>query len=148
MAKVGIFVGTVYGNSLFVAEEVKLVLMTQGHQVVIFEDGNFEQWKIYSNRVILIITSTTGQGSLPNNIIPLFQQIKNTLERQILLRYGIIALGDKNYDTFCNAGHIFDVLLQKKDATRVGNLIKIDTLEHPDSSAIACSWARKWNVLL
>ncbi|CAK8737666.1 hypothetical protein SODG_001389 [Sodalis praecaptivus] len=62
MAQIGIFVGTVYGNALLTAEEVESVLTEQGHQVTLFEDGSLEQWQAYAERVILIITSTTGQG--------------------------------------------------------------------------------------
>ena len=37
MAQVGIFVGTVYGNSLLVAEEAENILQQQGHEVKVFE---------------------------------------------------------------------------------------------------------------
>ena len=36
MAEVGIFVGTVYGNALLVAEEAETVLKGQGHDVVVY----------------------------------------------------------------------------------------------------------------
>lgn len=62
MAQIGIFIGTVYGNALLTAEEVESVLTEQGHQVTLFEDGGLEQWQAYAERVILIITSTTGLG--------------------------------------------------------------------------------------
>lgn len=35
MAKIGIFVGTVYGNALLVAEEAEPALQQQGHDVKI-----------------------------------------------------------------------------------------------------------------
>ncbi|UVK77100.1 MAG: putative flavodoxin YqcA [Sodalis sp. Fse] len=148
MAQIGIFVGTVYGNALLTAKEVELVLAAQEHQVALFKNGIFEQWQTYSKEVILLITSTTGHGEIPSNIIPLFQQLKNKLNQQPALRYGIIALGDRSYDTFCGAGHRFDAMLQDQGANRIGELLKIDTLEHPNSETIACSWAKQWGALL
>jgi flavodoxin len=37
MAEVGIFVGTMYGNSLLVAEEAEAILQ-QGHKATVYED--------------------------------------------------------------------------------------------------------------
>ena len=42
MAQVGIFVGTVYGNALLVAEETENILKEQGHEVTLFEEGTLE----------------------------------------------------------------------------------------------------------
>ncbi|CUX96527.1 flavodoxin [Candidatus Doolittlea endobia] len=147
MAQISIFVGTVYGNALQIAEAVKSVLTEQGHQVILFQDGDF-QWKAHAERVILIITSTTGKGRLPDNIVPLFQKMKDKLLYQPALHYGIIALGDSSYNTFCNAGHVFDLLLQEQGATRVGALLEIDAIERPEPKTFACQWAREWGALL
>ena len=38
MAEVGIFVGTMYGNSLLVAEEAQAILSGLGHRAKVFED--------------------------------------------------------------------------------------------------------------
>lgn len=148
MAQIGIFVGTVYGSALFSAEEVESVLIDQGHQVTLFEDGGLAQWQVFAERVILIVTSTTGQGGLPDNIVPLFQHLKDKLGHQKALRYGVIALGDSSYDTFCGAGHAFDTLLQEQGATRVGDLLEIDAVKHPEPETLACRWATAWSALL
>ena len=66
MAEIGIFVGTVYGNALLVAEEAETVLKKQGHQVKLFEEGTLEAWQYYRHHFALVITSTTGQGDLPD----------------------------------------------------------------------------------
>ena len=38
MAEIGIFVGTMYGNALLVAEEAEAILTAQGHKATVFED--------------------------------------------------------------------------------------------------------------
>ncbi|MGL5237956.1 MAG: flavodoxin, partial [Plesiomonas shigelloides] len=42
MARVGIFVGTVYGNAQLVADEAERILRTAGHDANIYEEGSLE----------------------------------------------------------------------------------------------------------
>ncbi|SPW19633.1 flavodoxin [Cronobacter sakazakii] len=44
MASVGIFVGTMYGNSLLVAEEAQAILKNQGHNATVYEDPDITDW--------------------------------------------------------------------------------------------------------
>ncbi len=144
MAQIGIFVGTVYGNALLVAEEAEPLLVDQGHQVKIFEDPTLDDWLRYSENVALIITSATGQGDFPDSIAPLFHAIKDKLGHQPTLRYGVIGLGDSNYDDFCGAGKKFDALLQEHAAQRVGEVLLIDASEHPEPEEVSSPWVEEW----
>lgn len=144
MAEVGIFVGTVYGNALLVAEEAETLLQEKGHKVKVFEDPELADWQSYQQKVALVITSTTGQGDLPDSIAPLFHAIKDHIGHQPELRYGVIALGDSNYDHFCGAGRQFDALLQEQGATRLGELLTIDASEHPEPEVISQPWVATW----
>ncbi|WP_414148174.1 flavodoxin [Erwinia sp. BNK-24-b] len=144
MAQIGIFVGTVYGNALLVAEEAEPLLIDGGHQVKIFEDPTLADWQSYADGVALVITSTTAQGDLPDSIAPLFHGIHDKLGHQPTLRYGIIALGDSNYDDFCGAGKKFDALLQEHAATRVGEMLMIDANENPEPEEVSSPWVEAW----
>ena len=135
MAEVGIFVGTMYGNSLLVAEEAEAILASQGHKATVYEDPELADWEKYKDKYILVVTSTTGQGDLPDSIVPLFQGIKDQLGYQPDVRYGIIALGDSAYANFCGGGKQFDALLQEQSAQRVGEMLLIDAGEHPSQKA-------------
>jgi flavodoxin len=64
MAEIGIFVGTMYGNSLLVAEEAEAILTAQGHKATVFEDPELSDWLPYQDKYVLVVTSTTGQGDL------------------------------------------------------------------------------------
>lgn len=146
MAQVGIFVGTVYGNSLLVAEEAQNILSEQGHEVKLFEEGTLEAWQFYRQHYALVITSTTGQGDLPDSIVPLYEGIKDMYQPH--LRYGIIALGDSTYANFCGGGKTFDALLQEQGARRIGEMLTIDASEDPEPESVSNPWVEAWAKLL
>lgn len=148
MAKIGIFVGTVYGNALLVAEEAQPILQAQGHDVAVFDDATLAQWQGYSSEVALVITSTTGQGDFPDSIATLYHDVKDKLGYQPELRYGVIALGDSSYDHFCGAGKTFDALLQEQSATRVGEVLLVDAVEDPEPESVTSPWVEAWGKLL
>lgn len=144
MAEIGIFVGTVYGNALLVAEEAETLLKKKGHEVKVFEEGTLEAWQYYRHHFVLVITSTTGQGDLPDSIAPLYNDIRDKVGYQPELRYGIIALGDSSYDFFCGGGHKMDDLLQEQGANRMGDMLEIDAIEHPEPEIVALPFVEKW----
>ncbi|HAT1571745.1 TPA: flavodoxin [Kluyvera cryocrescens] len=146
MAEVGIFVGTMYGNSLLVAEEAETILTGLGHQAKVFEDPMVADWESYTGKYVLVVTSTTGQGDLPDSIVPLFNDLQDMYQPH--LRYGIIALGDSTYANFCGGGKRFDALLQEQSAQRVGEMLMIDASEDPEPESVSNPWVEQWATLL
>ena len=146
MAEVGIFVGTMYGNSLLVAEEAQAILSGLGHQAKVFEDPEVKDWESYTGKYALVVTSTTGQGDLPDNIVQLYEGIKDMYQPH--LRYGIIALGDSTYANFCGGGLKFDTLLQEQGGARVGDMLMIDASEDPEPEGVSNPWVEQWATLL
>lgn len=142
MAKIGIFVGTVYGNALAVAEEAQRILIEHDHQANIYEEGTVTDWQEYST--VLVITSTTGQGDLPDTIAPLFHELRDSLGYQPELHYGLIALGDSSYDNYCGAGMQFETLLQEHQAKRIGEILKIDGMDVAEPEIFAINWLEDW----
>ncbi|MGK2889667.1 MAG: flavodoxin [Candidatus Malihini olakiniferum] len=148
MAQIGIFVGTVYGNALLVAEEAENLLSERGHQVRVFEDANLLSWLEYCDQYVLVVTSTTGQGDLPDSITPLFAALREKGGHQPALRYSIIALGDSSYPHFCGAGQQFDALLQEMGAERVGDVLHIDATEYPEPEVLSYPLVEQWAGLV
>ena len=146
MAEVGIFVGTMYGNSLLVAEEAETILTGLGHQAKVFEDPMVADWESYTGKYVLVVTSTTGQGDLPDSIVPLFNDLQYMYQPH--LRYGIIALGDSTYANFCGGGKRFDALLQEQGAQRIGDMLMIDASEDPEPESVSNPWVEQWATLL
>ncbi|HIB8941253.1 TPA: flavodoxin [Proteus mirabilis] len=146
MAKIGIFVGTVYGNALAVAEEAQRILLEHKHQANIYEEGTLADWQKYST--VLVISSTTGQGDLPDTIAPLFYELRDNVGYQPNLHYGLITLGDSSYDNFCGAGMQFEALLQEHQAKRIGEILKIDSMDIAEPEVFAINWLENWATLL
>lgn len=143
---IGIFVGTVYGNALAVAEEAQRILLEHKHQANIYEEGTLADWQKYST--VLVISSTTGQGDLPDTIAPLFYELRDNVGYQPNLHYGLIALGDSSYDNFCGAGMQFEALLQEHQAKPIGEILKIDSMDIAEPEVFAINWLENWATLL
>lgn len=99
-----------------------------------FEDPEIQDWEPYSGKYVLVVTSTTGQGDLPDSIVPLYEGMKDMYQPH--LRYGIIALGDSTYANFCGGGKTFDALLQEQGARRIGDMLMIDASEDPEPERV------------
>ncbi|MFP1890652.1 flavodoxin [Lonsdalea quercina] len=144
MAQIGIFVGTVYGNALLVAEEAENILRERGHEVKIFEGASLEDWLTYREQQVLVVTSTTGQGELPESIVSLYAALRDTCGPLPHMGYGLIALGDSSYDVYCGGGRQFDALLQELGAERIGERLEIDATEQPEPEVVSCAWVETW----
>lgn len=76
MAEIGIFVGTMYGNSLLVAEEAEAILTAQGHKATVFEDPELSDWLPYQDKYVLVVTSTTGRATFLIALCRSFRELK------------------------------------------------------------------------
>ena len=77
MSVVYLAVGSVSGTAMAVAQTVKDQLQSLGHTVIQEENASVEGLNSSGCDAVLIITSTTGQGDLPANIIPFYYLIAN-----------------------------------------------------------------------
>ena len=71
------------------------------------EGGHIER------EILLLITSTTGLGDIPQNLEEIFEELTENRPDLSQLRFGLIGLGDRNYaDTFCGAPKKWKELLE------------------------------------
>lgn len=144
MASVLIVVGSVYGNSSSVAEECAELLRSAGHEAEILSNASLNDFIVRPESVLLVCTSTTGQGEIPDNIYPLVNELRDTFPLMPERHYGVIALGDSSYETFADAGKQVDELLQELQAKRLGEVLFIDACETADPEGTAVEWMRDW----
>ncbi|KJG12973.1 flavodoxin [Photobacterium iliopiscarium] len=140
MNKLGIFVGSVYGGAEALAETLAAKLTSA--QVEIFFDSTLDDFMAYDADTVLVISSTTGQGEIPENLLPLYVALKDQFPLLPKQHYGVIALGDSSYgeDRFCGAGRKFDALLTELHSTSVQPRLDIDAGIHFDPLDVADSW--------
>lgn len=140
MTSIALIVGSVLGTALDVAEQVQEALISQGYTVTLDDHPS----QLPSADVLLFCTSTTGRGNLPGSLRPLVKEIEEDSTCVAGRRYGLIALGDSRYPTFCEAGRNLDEVLAAHGAVRVGERLELDAsdTDYPDEEALA--WLPQW----
>ncbi|MES2206400.1 MAG: sulfite reductase subunit alpha [Pseudomonadota bacterium] len=73
----------------------------------------------------LFVVSTFGEGEPPDHARTFLKRMNNTENLQNL-QFGLLALGDKQYETFCGFGRTLDAWLQKQGAQPLFKSIEVD----------------------
>jgi flavodoxin len=144
MKDIRILVGSVYGGALMTARAIKQTLDTEGYSVQVLENPVLSDITSDTSP-LLVCTSTTGQGEVPNNLLPFYVALREQLPQQSGRPFGIIVLGDSSYgDTFCGAGELMEEALYETAARKVGETLCIDALETQEPESEALPWVREW----
>jgi flavodoxin len=140
-----IFVGTMYGGALDVAEQVKPLFEAVGHEVVIHDQPTLDDLTGSPTDLALFCVSTTGSGDFPGSFVPFASALDDQSPALTELRYGLIAMGDSSYgETFCGAGRRLDEMLQGLGAQRLGERLEIDAMETFMADDAAIPWVEEW----
>ncbi|WP_339722949.1 flavodoxin domain-containing protein [uncultured Paraglaciecola sp.] len=140
MSKIGIFVGSVYGNAQHVAEEVRTMLSTQGLSSEVFTDPTLDDFKKVSS--MLFISSTTGQGDIPPNLEFFIQDLREQFPLMQQKPFAVAGLGDSSYgETYCGAGRKIFELLSELQGKPITELLEIDACETLEPEVEVLAWA-------
>lgn len=139
MAEISIFYGSVYGAAERLADTAQEKLNELGHQAEVIDNPQVQD--MLDAKSILVVTSTTGQGDIPDNLVPLFISLQTQFPMLTAKPFAVLAMGDSSYgETFCGAGRQFDELLQELQATQVQPRLEVDALEHFEPEPVALPW--------
>lgn len=147
--KITILVGTMTGTAEMVANEVRDALAAEGCAADIVALDGKDGSVLDGAGLILVCTSTYGQGDAPDNAKTFLADLEARRPDLAGRFYGVIGLGDMTYaETFCFGGKRFDDLLSKLGATRIGERLDHDAsgATLPEDAAVA--WARAWAALV
>jgi sulfite reductase (NADPH) flavoprotein alpha-component len=88
---------------------------------------------------LLIVTSTYGEGEMPDNAQMLWEAVSAESMPQLPnMKFSVLALGDTGYDLFCKAGIDWDNRLAELGATRIYDRVDCDVaFEAPAESWIS-----------
>jgi MioC protein len=130
MAKIALMAGTVYGSALEVANQLQQRLLELGHQAQLFYPAKLAQVRQFAADHWLVVTSTTGQGDIPADLLPFFLQVQQEFPMLTGKSWAVIALGDSSYGaTFCGAGEQWHELLSQLDGREIAQMLRIDATE-------------------
>ena len=140
MAKIILISGSVFGAATLTADEIEDKLAEAGHEVVRPDPPDIDALIDESQEILIVCTSSTGNGELPEELVPLYTALLNDYPKIIHLEYAVVALGDSSYDTFCGGGLSIDAALADLGARQLAEPLKIDALEEPEPESVAPEW--------
>ncbi|ROQ20665.1 MULTISPECIES: flavodoxin domain-containing protein [Marinimicrobium] len=148
MSQIQILVGSVTGNAEGIAELAAEELQRKGHQISINNFAQVEDLVRSPDEILLICTSNTGAGDLPDNLQPLYVQMTREYPAIAGRQYGLINLGDSSYTTFGEAGQAIDDAFADLGAQRIGEPLVLDACSGDDPEESAREWLEQWATLL
>ncbi|HEY5716912.1 MAG TPA: flavodoxin domain-containing protein, partial [Motiliproteus sp.] len=94
--------------------------------------------------LLLVCTSTTGQGELPDNLLPFFSQLQTQQPSLAGQRVAVVGLGDAAYDeTFAMGGKLFEAELLTRQAEPLLELLILDAAAADDPFARSAEWCER-----
>ena len=143
--KLNLLVGTMTGTAQLVAQELELVWDDGELQVETLLMDKLDSSVFEREGVFLIVTSTYGQGDVPDNAKSFYEDLKAKRPDLARVRYGVFGLGDRTYaETFNFGGKKFDELLAQLGAERVGERHMHDASSGILPEETALEWCRDW----
>ena len=121
-----ILYATQTGNAEMVAKKLQSLAKNQGFNVNLVEMNfhNINSFRLLRN--IAIVTSTYGNGEVPEMGQDFWHELKSSKVEMANLRYGLIALGDKSHEIFCGAGKAISKKLDELKSTKVIQNLECD----------------------
>lgn len=142
MSHITLITGSTLGGAEYVADHLADLLEQDGHHTVIVNQATLAELEPTS--VWLIVCSTHGAGDYPDNFQPFVEQLTQGQPDLSTVKYGLIGLGDRSYDTFCAAARNIDNLLTELGAKRVGERLEVDVSQDPVPEDPAEQWLETW----
>lgn len=129
-----------------VADELEGHLKSVGHEVANCPMGKTEVSVFGDGGIFLVVTSSHGEGDLPERARPFYAKLREQRPDLSGVRYGVFGLGDNraHATTFCFGPKKIDTLLAELGATRIGELEKHDMWDKVYAEDHALNWITGW----
>lgn len=147
--KVAILSGSVYGTSEEVARHAKRLLEAAGLEAWHDPRATLDGLLDFAPEALLVVTSTTGMGELPDSFQPLYYALRDRLPDWRGRPGGVIALGDSSYgDTYCGGGEQVRELLAELGMREAVPMLRLDGSETVDQETDSEPWLAEFIAAL
>ncbi|VTU16170.1 Sulfite reductase [NADPH] flavoprotein alpha-component [Variovorax sp. SRS16] len=131
------------GQAEMIARQTARQLHASGTPVRVLELNALDFVTLAAARRALFVASTYGEGDAADGASVFVEHVMNASPDLSLLRYAVLALGDRQYTNFCAFGRALDEWLFATGAQRDANRIDVD---NSDPAALA-TWHAQWGSL-
>jgi succinate dehydrogenase/fumarate reductase-like Fe-S protein/flavodoxin len=121
-----ILFGSQTGNAAGLAEKTAKLAVNYGLNPTVYDMDGFDPAALASHKRTLIITSTWGEGEMPDNAETLWQSVNSQSPSLSGVSFSICAIGDTSYDEYCKAGTDWDEKYVALGANRVHSIQMCD----------------------
>ncbi len=134
--EITLLVGSQTGNGDALAEQMQRLATTRGLKTVIKKMGDYKFLQLKTEKNLLVIVSTYGEGEPPDNarawVEYLFSKRAPSLKQ---VQFSVLGLGDSSYEFFCKTGVDIDCRLAELGATRIHPRVDCDVDYEADAEA-------------
>ncbi|MEM8710920.1 MAG: flavodoxin domain-containing protein, partial [Planctomycetota bacterium] len=124
--RIAVLFGTETGNSQECADQLAKAIVDAGIQAESIDMAAYDPNHLGRESLVLIITSTFGNGDPPANAEALLRHVSDSTTSLAGVRFGVCALGDTTYPLFAQCGKDFDERLELRGAERVIERVDCD----------------------
>ncbi len=137
---VTILVGSQTGTAEGLAKKLAKEAQSRGCAPQVIGMDQYAKGDLGKCERLLIITSTYGDGDPPDNAMAFWQWLSSDAAPQLAqMQFSVLALGDTNYEQFCQFGKGVDARLEALGATRFHDRVDCDT----DYDAPFAAWSKE-----
>tara|TARA_B100000575_G_C22904399_1_gene525539 strand:- start:262 stop:717 length:456 start_codon:yes stop_codon:yes gene_type:complete len=121
-----IIYATQTGNAETIAKKLQSLAKSHGFLVNLNEMNYHNIDTFRQLKHVAIITSTYGNGDVPEMGIEFWEELKSSNNEMKSLNYGLIALGDKSHEIFCGAGKAISKKLDELGCKKIIENLECD----------------------
>ncbi|MEN8775072.1 MAG: flavodoxin domain-containing protein [Akkermansiaceae bacterium] len=119
--------GSQTGNAEGVAKKFMKALKAGNYEPEVFDMAAYDKSKLPTEKNLLVITSTYGDGEPPDNAADFHEYIMgDSVPSLVGVNFSVFSLGDSEYPDFCQCGIEFDQRLEAFGAKRIFERVDCD----------------------
>ncbi|WP_219210026.1 sulfite reductase subunit alpha [Variovorax boronicumulans] len=128
------------GQAETIAWQTGRALHAQGTPVRVMSLNDLDATTLRAAQRALFVVSTYGEGDAPDGASLFTENLMGAAEALPMLRYALLALGDRQYTHFCGFARALDGWLQSSGAVPLAPRVEVD---NGDPGALA-EWHAQW----